>query len=43
VITLVNGKSPFVPAASAGGVGIATIAILIGGKKMKEEIARRND
>jgi len=45
VITLFYGKSPFIPASSAGfiGLGVATIAMLIGGKKIKEELALRND
>jgi hypothetical protein len=45
VITLFYGKSSSITACSAGfaGLGIVTIAMLIGGKKIKEEIARRND
>ena len=45
VITLFYGKSPSISASLAGfaGLGIVTIAMLIGGKKIKEEIARRND
>ena len=45
VITLSYGKSPSISASLAGfgGLGIVTIAMLIGGKKIKEEIARRND
>jgi hypothetical protein len=46
VITLFYGKSlPSIAAFSAGfaGLGIVTIAMLIGGKKIKEEMARRND
>jgi len=45
VITLLYGKSPSIAAYSAGfaGLGIVTIAMLIGGKKTKEEMARRND
>ncbi len=45
VITLIYGKSPFIPASSAGflGLGVATIAMWIGGKKIKEELARRNN
>jgi len=44
VITLLYGKSPFILASSAGvlGLGVATIAMLSGGKKIKEELARRN-
>ena len=45
VITLFYGKSPLVFASSAGfiGLGVATIGMLIGGKKIKEELARRNN
>lgn len=45
VITIFYGKSPSISACSAGfaGLGIVTIAMLIGGKKIKEEMARRND
>lgn len=44
VITLFYGKSPSVSAYSAGFacLGIVTIAMLIGGKKIKEEMARRS-
>ncbi len=45
VITLFYGKSQVPLASSAGilGLGVATIAMLIGGKKIREELARRND
>ncbi len=44
VITLSYGKSPFIPASTAGFLGlfVATIAMWAGGKKINEEIARRN-
>ena len=44
-VALYYGKTQVPLASSAGflGLGVATIAMLIGGKKMKEEIARRND
>jgi hypothetical protein len=44
VVTLFYGKSPSVSAYSAGfaGLGIVTIAMLIGGKNIKEEMARRS-
>ena len=44
VVTLFYGKSPSVFAYSAGlaGLGIVTIAMVIGGKKIKEEMARRS-
>jgi hypothetical protein len=43
-ITLFYGKSPSVSAYSAGfaGLGVVTIAMLIGGKKIKDEVARRS-
>lgn len=45
VITLSFGKSPLLLSSSAGflGLGVATLAMQIGRKKIKEEIARRND
>ncbi len=45
LITRFYGKSPSISASAAGfaGLGIVTIAMLIGGKKIKEEIARRKD
>lgn len=45
VITLFYGKSPFIPGFIAGSLGlfVATIAMWAGGKKMNEEIARREN
>ena len=44
VVTLFYGKSPSVSAYSAGfaGLGVVTVAMLIGGKKIREEMARRS-
>ena len=43
-IALIYGKSPFILASSAGFLGlfVATIAMLMGIKKAKEELAARN-
>ena len=43
-ITLFYGQSQVLPASLAGILGLAavTIAMLIGGKKIKEELARRD-
>ena len=44
-VALYYGKSQVPLASSAGilGLGVATIAMLIGRKRIKEELARRND
>ena len=44
VVTLFYGKSPSVSACSAGfaGLGVVTVAMLIGGKKIREEMPRRS-
>ena len=44
VITLIYGKSPLIPGFIAGSLGlfVATIAMWAGGKKINEEIDRRN-
>ena len=44
-VALYYGKSQVPLASSVGflGLGVATIAMLIGGKRIKEEIARRSD
>ena len=45
IITLFYGKSPLIPGFIAGSLGLfcATIAMWAWGKKISEELARRND
>ncbi len=38
-----NSQVPLASSAGFLGLGVATIAMLIGGKKIREELARRND
>ena len=44
-ITFLKGASSAITGTSAGftGLGVVTIAMLMGGKKIKEELSRRGD